>query len=62
MLAIIVIHFVTVEHKTRHLQKDNYKLHMVSVMEGGKGHHRRANNWAYRKTVTYKDRVRAAKG
>ncbi len=37
MLAIIVIHFVTVEHKTRHLQKDNYKLHMVSVMEGGKG-------------------------
>jgi len=33
MLTIIVIHFVTKEHKT--LQRDNYNLH-VSVM-GGRG-------------------------
>jgi hypothetical protein len=38
MLVIIVIHFVTGEHKTQHLQKDNYKLHMGgSVMGGEKG-------------------------
>lgn len=37
MLAIIVIHFVTGEHKTQHLQKDNYKLHMGSMVEGEKG-------------------------
>jgi len=28
MLVIIVIHFVTGEHKAQHLQKDNYKLHV----------------------------------